>query len=177
MFESGYPFRLVTVGHPIDELPLIKKIVYDFRTVRKRRYLVHLHEYEYKVFVIKFHDVRHKNLPNRFNVILNDFDCERVLRTIVDIAQLTLNQEKLASFAFVGVPIEGKEPKHTANSQRHRIYKSIVENFLGSQTFLHGYEENTNCYLLVNKSHANPEAIYSSIVDMFTNEFQELDNV
>lgn len=178
MFESaGYAFKLLTVAHPYDELPLIKKHVYEFRTKHKRRYLVELHEYEYKVFVIKFHDARHKNLPSRYGLLTKDNDCQKVLRTVVDIAKHTLTIEPLASFAFKGVPVEGKEDKDQPRSQRHRVYKTISENLLGIETFLHGYEERSSCYLLVNKANEDPEQLYSTIVDMFVNEFQGIEGV
>jgi hypothetical protein len=177
MFESGYTFELLTVGHPTTEFPLIKKLVYCFKTRRNRRYLVHIHEYDYKCFVVKFHDVRHKNLPNRFNLVLNDFDCSKILTTVINIAQVILEKESFASFAFVGVTVDGKEKEDKPISQRFRIYKYIAENLLGSQTFLHGFEEKSNCYLLVNRKHPDPEETYRHIVEMFTKEYEEIGTI
>ncbi|MFZ5998863.1 MAG: hypothetical protein ACOYW3_00005, partial [Bacteroidota bacterium] len=156
---------------------LIGKACYAFRTNKGRRYLVLIHEYEYKVFVIKFHDARYKNSALRFNMMTGEFDCGRVLRTVIEIAALTLRNEPLASFAFVGVYKIGKETKDTENSQRHRIYMKLAENFLGGQTFIHSYENKSNCYLLVNKANENPTDLHGTIVEMFAQTYQELSHL
>ncbi len=168
MFESGYPYRKINTQLPVNEEPLVRKFNYSFKTEKNRRYLVLIHEYKYKVFVLKFHDASHKGRPNRYNLVVNDFNCTKVLRTVIDIALKLLNEEQMASFAFVGVTKEKKEKKFQTNSQRLRIYKLLSENVLGVETFLHGLESQSNCYLLVNKRNENPEELYLSIVDMFT---------
>lgn len=177
MFDSHYAFRLVSSGKVINEYPLIARRNFSFWTIKKRRYLVLIHEYEYKVFVIKFCDARFKNHANRFSMVLNDFDFPKILRTVVEIAKQTLDISPSASFAFVGVHKEGKETKKTANTQRHRIYTKVTEYFLGGETFLHSYEKQTNCYLLVNRINENPEALHKTIVDMFADEFSELSHL
>lgn len=177
MFDGWYAFRYVNSQTVLNEYPLIRKFTYSFKTKSHRRYLVLIHEYEYKVFVIKSHDAAHKLLSNRYNLIFNDFDCAKVFRTVIEIALQVLKTERIASFAFVGVPKENKEEKDQANSQRLRVYKLIAENFLGVETFLHGHEIRSNCYLLVNKYNIVPEAMYETIVDMFAAEFEELSHL
>jgi hypothetical protein len=180
MFDSGYQFRLATKPPThINDYPLIEQFIYRFKTDKKRTYLVHLHKYDYTVFVIKFHDKKQSLSADKFNFVLNDFDCGRVLRTIIEIAMSVLANEQYASFAFVGAHKPGKESKQTINTQRFKIYKRMAEYFLGSITFLHVYEERSNCYILVNKKHANPEAIYiyESILEMFASQYPELNNI
>ena len=173
MFESWYPFRQINVQPTVNEEILLRKFSYSFKT-DKRRYLVLIHEYKYKVFIIKFHDAAHKHLPNRYNLVFNDFNCTKVIRTVIEIALRLLDTEKIASFAFVGVNKEKKEKEFQSNTQRLRIYKLLSENVLGVETFLHGIEPQSNCYLLVNKKNKDPENLYVSIVDMFSAEYNEL---
>lgn len=169
MFEKGYPFRYINTQILPADYPHIKVSNYSFTTAKKKRYIVLVDKYEYQVFVVKFYEATHKQRLNKFNVILNDFDCSRVLRTVLNIATEELRKEPLASFAFAGVYKEGDEKITTANTQRHRI--------LGTQTFLHSYEQRSNCYLLVNKGHPNPVAMQSLIVDMFAKHFEELSHL
>ena len=160
---------------PINEHPFIANYSYSFNTSNQRRYIVQLHEYEYKVFVIKFYEAAHKNRRNKFNMLLNDHDCTKILRTVIEIALDILKTQEFASFAFVGVPKEGKEEKDKENNQRLRIYKQLAENFFGTDTFKHGHEYRVNCYLMVNKKNENPDGLYETIIDMFANVFNELD--
>ena len=152
MFEAGYAFRLATKQFVGNEYPLLEKFIYTFTTRLNRTYIVNIHRYEYRVYVIKFHDKNHSESKNRYNLILNDFDVGKVLKTILEITITILQIDTLASFAFIGVHKINKETSTTSATQRYRIYKRLTEYFLGSETFIHTFEERSNSYLLVNKS-------------------------
>ena len=175
MLEQGHPFSLATIVHLRDDYPLLRKHIYRFTNSRDTKYLAPIHEYDYNVFALKFHLRQHKNHPNRYNLIVNENDFGRTLRTILDIAIDILGKQPSASFAFVGVhKIGNVEQKDTENNQRFRVYKQITENFFGEDTFLHGYSTKTNTYLLINKKNNNPIGIYELVVQMFAKHFQDL---
>jgi hypothetical protein len=176
MFETGYPFRLSTKQLVGNDYPLIEKLIYTFNTTKNRQYLVEVHRYEYRVYVIKFHDKNHSRSDDRYNFVLNDFDAGHVLRTILAIALEVLKNDEFASFAFVGAR-KNKEAPDASKTQRFRIYKRIAEYFLGNQTFLHSYEERSNSYLLVNKKNEKPEVISETIIDMFAKIFQGIEHL
>ncbi len=178
MFADWYQFRYINRQMAFNEYPFIATYCYSFKkTSNQRRYVVQLHEYEYKVFVIKFYEAAHKNRRNKFNMLFNDHDCTKILRTVIEVALDILKSQELASFAFVGVPKEGKEGKDKENNQRLRIYKQLAENFFGTDTFKHGHEYRVNCYLMVTKKNINPETLYETIIDMFAGTFIELDDL
>lgn len=183
MFEQGYPYALRTISKERGQAPLLRKHVYSFLNKNSQKYIVHIHEYEQKVFIIKFYLNKHKNHPDKYNLVVHEFDFGRTLRTILNITMEVLQKEPLASFAFVGVHKIGSpdtpitEVKSQENNQRYRVYKQVTENFFGQATFLHGYSGKTNSYLLVNRSNNDPEEMYKSIVQMFSNQFQDLGNL
>lgn len=107
--------------------------------------------------------------------VLNDFDTGRVLKTVLDIAVSILYADQFASFAFIGAHKYGKESAMTYNTQRYRVYKRMVEYFLGTSTFVHTYEQRSNSYLLVNKTNAHPEVASETIINMFSEIFQGLE--
>jgi hypothetical protein len=103
--------------------------------------LVHIHEHEHRVFVIKFHDKNHANSPNKYNFVLNDFDQGKVLRTVFNIClDEILANEEIASFAFVGAHKHEKELKETPRSERYRVYRRMIQYFMGNETFVHTYQ-------------------------------------
>lgn len=177
MFEAGYGFRLATKRIVKDDYPLLEKYIYVFRTRLKRTYIVNIHRYEHRAYVIKFHDKNHSNAKDRYSFVLNDFDTGRVLKTVLDIAISILHSDQFASFAFIGAHKHGKESATDHNTQRYRVYKRMVEYFLGTSTFMHTYEQRSNSYLLVNKTNSNPEVYSESIINMFTETFQGLDQL
>jgi len=181
MFESGYNFTLLISSIERDEYPLIAKRLYKFKTLANRVYHVHIHEYEHRVFVLKFHLKIDESDRLRFNKTLNDFDTGRVLRTVIDISLSILKEEPFASFAFVGifkVSSEDyklyRESRETHATQRFRIYKTIAENLLGTETFIHSMEPRISAYLLINKKNINSESLIEEVIDMFSKAFQDI---
>jgi hypothetical protein len=176
MFEKGYPFRLATKQFVQHEYPLIEKLIYTFKTDKSRKYIVDIHRYEYRVYVIKFHAKSHSNSKEKYNFVLNDFDISRVLKTVLNIALEIFKNDPMASFAFVGAR-KADEPSNASKTQRFRVYKRVSEYFLGNVTFQHTYEERSNCYLVVNKRNANPQDMSELIIDMFAKLFQGVEHI
>lgn len=189
MFESGYPFTLVTKNTSELEPNLVCKRLYRFTNRFDVRYMAPVYEYKHKIFALKFHLRLHKKNKNRYNLIANQdptrFDAARVLRTMIDISAFILHEEPLASFAFIGVhKIKGpnangksnknsNESKEIEQAQRYRVYKRLTEYFLGPVTFKHSYQEKSNAYLLINKGNENYEALTEQVIEMFVNDFQD----
>lgn len=175
MFEAGYGFRLATKRIVKDDYPLLEKYIYVFRPRLKRTYIVNIHRYEHRAYVIKFHDKNHSDAKDKYTFVLNDFDTGRVLKTVFEIAVSILRADQFASFAFIGAHKYGKESATAHNTQRYRVYKRMVEYFLGTSTFVHLYEQRSNSYLLVNKTNARPEVASEAIINMFAEIFQGLE--
>ncbi len=188
MFDSSYPYQQATINKAHLEPQVIKEIIFRFSTDYGVKYIVRLHEYNHKVFAIKFHLRIHNKLKNKYNLVVTDsrINPGKVIRTIVSIALDILKIDDMASFAFVGVfkvrvncateKISNEHPE-TAETQRYRIYVEIVENFFGTETFKHGYNDKANAYLLLNKNNKNYLELYDEVSTMFINTFQDLGNL
>jgi hypothetical protein len=83
MFDKGFKYKLIQ-KKKIAEQEIESESVYDFWST-KRRYIVVIEEYKFKVFVPKFFPSTLKDNPNRFNVLVNDFEAPRVVRTCINI--------------------------------------------------------------------------------------------
>jgi len=177
MFEAGYAFRLATKQFAQNEYPLLERSIYTFTTRLNRTYIVNIHRYEYRVYVIKFHDKNHSDSKNKYSLILNDYDVGKVLKTILEIAITILREDTFASFAFVGAHKIGKETSTTVATQRYRVYKRLTEYFLGGETFIHTFEEQSNSYLLINRSNPGPEDLSETVISMFADTFQGLEHL
>lgn len=177
MFEAGYAFRLATRQFAKNEYPLLERSIYTFTTRLNRTYIVNIDRYEYRVYVIKFHDKNHSDSKNKYSLILNDYDVGKVLKTILEIAITILREDTFASFAFIGIHKLGKETSTTSATQRYRVYKRLTEYFLGSETFIHTFEERSNSYLLINRSNPSPEDLSEMVINMFADTFQGLEHL
>jgi hypothetical protein len=147
MFDASFPYKLIQ-KKSIVGMDIIRKFVYDFHS-SKRRYIVLIEEYELNVFVPKFFPSSLKDSPNKYNVLLNDFEAPRVVRTCINIVLELLAQHPNHSFAFVGAnTITKKSVEQKYFTQRFRIYRILMLNFFTTNNWMHFEDFTTSTYLL-----------------------------
>lgn len=173
MFDSGYKYHRISITKVSDKL-FLRQHLYNFRA-SKRRYIAVVEEYEFQVFIVKFFPVSHKLSDKKYNVIFNDYDAPRVIRTCIDIMLDILADKPLASFGFIGAnTISNGESEGEANTQRFRIYTKLMLNFFAKTAFSHLEEPSISAYLMVNKKNKNFEELTPKIVEMFQKVYPDL---
>ncbi|MFN3489554.1 MAG: hypothetical protein ACK4YV_10495 [Emticicia sp.] len=173
MFDSGYKFALISKTTVSKKL-FLRQRIYNFRSLF-RRYIAVVEEYELNVFIVKFFPVSHKLSDKKYNVIFNDFDAPRVIRTCIDIMLSIATENELASFGFIGANTISEDfYENEINTQRFRIYRRIMLNFFREESFSHLEEPSISAYLMVNKKNKNFEELTPKIVEMFQEVYPDL---
>jgi hypothetical protein len=173
MFDSGYKFALVSKT-TISKTLFLRQRIYSFRSLF-RRYHAIVEEYEHSVFIVKFFPVSHKLSDKKYNVIFNDYDAPRVIRTCIDIMLSIASENALSSFGFIGAnTISDDFYENEINTQRFRIYRHIMLNFFKEDSFSHLEESSISAYLMVNKKNKNFVELTPKIVEMFQKIYPDL---
>ena len=181
MFNSNWPYLLLTVKYESDPSFHIKTYVYRVVTPAGN-YIVHLEEYIRDTYVIKFFPARFKRYDNKFHMVSNDKVMQGVLGTALQIFVGCLKTNNRASLGFVATAsILGQFKEARENNQRFRIYKQIMQNFFGLETFTHFVDTSNSAYLMANRVNPIPEFVtemqqgFSYLYpDMFDLSFTEL---
>jgi hypothetical protein len=181
MFDSSLPYLLITVKYESDPTFHIKTYVYRVSTPAGN-YIIHLEEYIRDTFVIKFFPARFKRYENRFHIVSNDHVMQGVLGSALQIFVYCLQKNNRASLGFVATAsILGHFREARENNQRFRIYKQIMQNFFGLETFAHFVDISNSAYLMANKTNqltgfvAEMQHGFSYLYpDMFDLSFTEL---
>lgn len=172
MFDTKFPFQKRTsYGQDPNNPHILSRTIYTFTSSKGNRYLVYVDEHPHYLYVVKFCYHKHKNHPKKYHLLTNHNECGGVLRTVVEICLLILEQNPAASFAFIGVPKPSEDEK-SQNNQRFRVYKRITETFLGPETFKHVESQDANGYLLINKEFKHLQEV---IIQMLISIYQDLD--
>ena len=158
MFDTAYLFHLldhkqISVGG--SQLATWK---YNFRS-RRRRYIIEVELYKGPVYVIKYYAKCHALSTQKFNLLLKDEKPAPIIRTCINIMLAVYQRDSLASFGFIG--------SHKANTQRFRIYQTLMFNFFGTETFEHAQSVKHSAYLLINRSHHPVDQFKSQAEAMF----------
>lgn len=131
------------------------------------------------MFAIKFYLKAHRHSPDKYNLLTEEGDAPGVIRTVIDIAVGIYRENTKASFGFIGVTKKAdKTESSTSNTQRFRIYRYIIKNFFGGETWAHYEAESQSAYLMFNKTQGSEEAV-DRIFRMFRevyDEFRDIDD-
>jgi len=174
MFNSWLPFFQLTIKNEEDASFHIKTFIYRVKT-SKGNYIMHVEEYINNFYAIKFYPVRFKRHPDKFNIIVKNGALQVVIGTCLRILLEFFLTNPDASFGFIATPtivedfIEDK-----SNNQRYRIYKQVMQNFFGDQTFAHFADIKTSAYLMVNKSCHSVTDLVREMQEKFSDMYPEI---
>lgn len=140
-----------------------------FSKIKPKRYVVEIEEYPHMVHAVKFYRAcdKSKGSINKFRVLTNSGCPWRILSTVLIISLRFLEKNPYASFAFYGVEDIGESQNET---RRFRLYRQLLKNYIGYDTF-DPYEYKGKSYmLLLNKRNPDPQLI-QKIEKMFKEGF------
>lgn len=176
MFNSGYIYSQLS-SNPGSSSEIRREIQYKFKS-SKRIYHVIAEEYDHKIYAIKFYASIHKNFQHKYNVVLNDNDAFKVIRTVFDITLSILKKEELASFGFLASPtISNDKQEDKSETKRYNIYKYLISNYLGEKQFTHATDPKYSAYILINNKNKDPKNLLEKASKLFVDLYPYLENI
>jgi hypothetical protein len=155
MFDKAYTFHLID-HKKVANGGILESWMYNFKTTR-RRYIVKIERYEGDIYVVKYYADCHSHCENKYNLLLKDEQPAPIIRTCMNIMLQIFSVNPKASFGFIGSASVNKirkgkiVPEGKGNTQRFRIYQTLMFNFFGSETFEHSQSVELSAYLLINR--------------------------
>jgi len=160
----------------------VKVDVFAFHgTLVNQRYIVEVLHLKHDIYILQFFLKNHRLSGNRFNMLLNANNKTHVfyvLNTIVNIIEIIIKRNSLASFGFMGAPIRKETSKKLnlrninldgtiKNTKRFSTYSMYVKRYFPPTLFTHIDYEDTSCYLLKNNKNIY---LTKEIADQYLNE-------
>lgn len=149
----------------IDDGTIVSKDIYRFKTRFNRVYFIELERYENSLYIAKFYLRIHKDLKDKYKIVINDGDGLRVLSTCISLALKVNAQDPLASFGFIG---ERRLEESMNNTQRYRIYSMMSAKYFSPKKYDHVKDDNTSLYFILNKQNC---ALNKDIIEARINEY------
>lgn len=178
MFDSGYNFNLV-YKKVNPEPHILCKWIYNFKTLI-RRYIIVVELYAGDIYIIKYYAACHSNSEHKFSFVFNDERPSYIIRTCIDVMLEFYKENPSASFGFIGASSINKIKKgkltdnKTANTQRYRIYKTLMFNFFGKKTFAHSTDKKYSAYLMINRRNKGIWKFKKDAQDAFSKLYVDL---
>lgn len=152
--DYAYQFHKVTVEKGTDGV-LLQAVIYRFKTVSNRTYIVRLEEYDMNLFAIKFYPNDQKNSTKRYQMLTYQNDARRIFNTCINVGFALLRENESASLIFRGEP---QKDEALSETQRYRVYRMFAFYLFNPENFYHHYDDKNSLYLLLNKKNTDPDA-------------------
>jgi hypothetical protein len=175
----GYSLKFVQKKPCNDNSAHLFTLIYKFYSpVTRYHYILHADYYEENVFALKFYAKKDKHSDYKYSRLTNKGDLGNILITCLKAIPLILQDYPDVSFGFIGsrtIDQASRTVEDFQNNQRFRVYRRIVEQKIGFQTFAHFVYEAVSGYLLINKTHHHDiESREKAITKMFSDTYQDL---
>lgn len=154
----------------INDGTLISRDTYRFKTRFNRVYFIDVECFEQNLYVAKFYLRIHKNLENKYRLLINDGDGYRILSTCVSLAVLINKRNPKASFGFIGE--RRLDERDFINTQRYRIYSMLCRRYFSPKKYNHENNDNASVYFVLNKAEKsiNKQIIEQKLVEYYEYE-------
>jgi hypothetical protein len=179
MFDTSYIYHLVD-HKSVPKSGVQESWSYNFAT-NKRRFLVIVERYDGDIYVLKYYADCHALSKNKYNLLLKDEQPAPIIRTCVNVMLEIFAFNPRASFGFIGVNSVNKTRKgkivHEGkeNTQRFRVYQTLMFNFFGQETFEHSQNEERSAYLLINRQNQSVDDFKARAEEMFRKLYLDLE--
>lgn len=152
-FELGPGYKLsYKKGPSHKDGPLVCTHHYAFRTLKNKRYMADVEQYQHHIYVIKFYPLSLKLSPNKYKILTGDGGAGHIVTTCVRIFLDLYSRDPLASGGFIGEASIGEEEE---NTKRFQVYIKLAGTFFDPNKFRHHSNANASSYFL--ESLTNPE--------------------
>lgn len=177
MLEGGYRYRLVQRNKGLTT-GIRYEYLFAFKSTKSNHaYFAWVEEYEFSVYIIKFHLKSHRHSKNKYRHLTNLNEARPLIKTCINILYEFFKNNKMSSFGFIGAAsIDETEDNET---KRLRIYRKIIATYFGEEHFEHLIMKERNAYLLLRNTHLANEPLlinkisiaFDSIYDNFYTPF------
>lgn len=177
MFDKVNPLRKTSIR--TEPGPAIRVHSFSSRPRKGRTVIYEAHELsDAPAFAVKFFDKRHRQSPNRFNLLLKYdektpfvvADAPSIIRTGIQVMLNLLAKNPYLSFGFMGAALPGEDQ---ANTKRFRIYQQIMYRHFSNNDFEHLMKAEKSLYLLINRDYATDSQKMADVLAAFKKSFPD----
>lgn len=175
VFYYDYTYAHKENGHIND---IIETIYFSFKSTKTNlRYIAQVEHYNLDLYAIKFYLKNHRNSPTKFNVLTGKFEARPVIHTCIAIMIDIYNSNHNASFVFIGSPShkeierekENPKIKKENNTQRFRIYSTLMYTYFSPEKFEHLNSIKQSLYLMLNKTSNHTKSQMQDVINEIYN--------
>lgn len=125
--------------------------LWTFKSLKSnKRYIVEVEHFSNHFFGLKFYWKGVADSKDRYSLLTYDYEPRTIVMSCIRIMLNYYHKDAFSSFGFVAAP-DLNCRKDSCPNKRFRLYRNLLLNIFGGQTFIQAYDLNTAVYVLINR--------------------------
>ena len=148
--------------------------LWRFKSAKTNRvYIVELEHFAQNLQAIKFYPKDFRHSPHKYELLTNDYEPRKIVFSCFEIMRRILEKDKTVSFAFVAASDIEESKKARGYNRRFRLYRALVTQYFGYDTFAQIHDSNNRVYLMLNNNMiANGKLSVGELIDNINEIFE-----
>jgi len=147
---NHYPASFVMRSKNNDTLRITD--IWKFKSTKSKKwYIVEMEHFDNNLVAIKFYYKGARLSPNKYSLMTNDNEPRTIVYSCLELMKRYYLEDNTVSFGFVAAPDLDPSKKPEKGNRRFSFYRTVVNYYFGTKTFVHIHDGNERLYLLLNK--------------------------
>lgn len=109
-----------------------------------------MEHFDNNLIAIKFYYKGVRLSDDRYSLMTNDNEPRTIVYSCLELMKRYYLEDNTISFGFVAAPDLDSLKKSMKGNRRFRFYRTVVNYYFGTKTFVHIHDGNERLYLLLN---------------------------
>lgn len=126
--------------------------VWKFKSTKSNKwYIIEMEHIGEGLIAVKFYYKGVRWSKDRYSMMTNDNEPRTIVYSCFELMKRYYLEDNTVSFGFVAASDIDPAKKTRAGNRRFRFYRTLVNNYFGTKTFVHLHDGQERLYLLLNR--------------------------
>lgn len=150
--------------------------IWKFRSTKSNKwYIVEMEHFDNNLIAIKFYHKGVRLSDDRYSLMTNDNEPRTIVYSCLELMKRYYLENNTVSFGFVAAPDLSPIKNPKKGNRRFRFYRTVVNYYFGTKTFVHIHDGNERLYLLLNRQQIEKGNLSGPVVEDNINKLFEGD--
>lgn len=134
-----------------------------------------MEHFDNNLIAVKFYYKGARLSPYKYSLMTNDNEPRTIVYSCLELMRRYYLKDNTVSFGFVAAPDLDSVKNRKSGNRRFRFYRTVVNYYFGTKTFVHVHDGNERLYLLLNRKQIEVGKLSGTIVEDYINRLFEGD--
>ncbi|MDE6794590.1 MAG: hypothetical protein K2J63_04715 [Muribaculaceae bacterium] len=148
--------------------------LWKFKSTKSNKwYIVEMEYISRNLIAVKFYYKGVRWSDQRYSLLTGDYEPRTIVYSCLELMKRYYLKDDTVSFGFVAAEDIDPQKRSSRGNRRFRFYRTVVNYYFGTKTFVHLQDESDRLYLLLNKKQImNGSLVVKDEIDNINNIYE-----